>query len=128
MIEALIFQLLTQLQRLKNAEQSTSIKFAKAYIDQYYMTEIKLDKLAKQSGYCADYFRIKFKEEFDCAPKTYILKKRLEYAKHQITTSSLPLNTIATNCGFNEYNQFVAFFKKFEKVSPSSYRKKLENT
>ncbi|HEY8390371.1 MAG TPA: AraC family transcriptional regulator [Clostridia bacterium] len=126
MIEVMIFQLLTQLQRLNNTQQSTSIQFAKAYIDQYYMTEIKLDKLAKQSGYCSDYFRIRFKEEYGCPPKTYILKKRLEFAKHQITTSNLPLNIIAINCGFNEYNQFVAFFKKFEKISPNAYRKKVK--
>ncbi|HHW89656.1 MAG TPA: helix-turn-helix transcriptional regulator [Clostridiales bacterium] len=127
MIEVLIFQLLTHLKRLDNNPQSTSIQFAKAYIDQYFMTDIKLYKLAKQSGYCTDYFRIRFKEEYGCAPKAYILKKRLEYAKHQIATSDLSLNIIATNCGFTEYNQFVAFFKKFENISPSAYRKMIKN-
>lgn len=127
MIESLIFQMLTQLQRSYDNSQSNSILFAKAYIDQYYMTNINLDKLAKQSGYCTDYFRIQYKEIAGSSPKAYILQKRLNLAIQQISTSDLSLNNIATNCGFSEYNQFVAFFKKHIGVSPSEYRKTLKN-
>lgn len=126
-IEAYITLALNEFLRLeesKTAEDRSGIDYALNYFDEYFMTDINIDFIARGVGYCADHFRVLFKKKYGVSPKRYILNKRLNYARNLIETSDLPLNTIAESCGYDDYFQFNAIFKKTFGYPPSSLTKK----
>ncbi len=126
MIDNLFGQLYVSLLRISGRQGDTgSIGYAKAYIDEYYTQEIDLAELARTVNYSVDHFRCKFKSETGLTPKSYILKKRIEYAKASIARTSLPITQIAESSGFGDYVFFSRVFKRETGVSPSIYR---ENT
>lgn len=93
------------------------------YIDQYFMTTIKIDDLAYECGYSPDHFRILFKQKTRTTPKAYILQKRLTLAKKLLKDNKLSIAEIAVRCGFASYAQFMTFFKSRTGYSPDHYRK-----
>lgn len=125
-INALLTQLIIQIKRrsLDTQKENPSIQQAIHFLDDYYTTEINLQHLARSIGYSLDHFRFLFKEKTGVSPKKYILRKRLELAKKQISHSDLPLIEIAVSCGYDDYYQFTKYFKKEIGISPSQYRKK----
>ena len=53
---------------------------------------------------------------------------RLKYAHALICGTDLPLKQIAEQCGYNDYFQFNAIFKKYYGVSPISFREKFHRS
>ena len=113
-INSLLTQLFIKIKRkfLNSQKENPSIEQAINFLDDYYTTEINLPRLAQSIGYSLDHFRFLFKESTGLSPKKYILKKRLELAKKQISHSNLPLVEIAESCGYDDYYQFATYFKK----------------
>ena len=60
---------------------------------------------------------------FETSIKDYIIEKRIEKAKHHLTTSQLSVSEIGDKVGFNDYNYFIRTFKKRTGYTPLSYRK-----
>lgn len=57
-------------------------------------------------------------------PMTFMLRIRMRKAKQLIDTQpELALEQISEQCGFDGYSGFYQAFKKFYKVSPSTYKK-----
>ena len=125
-IQGLFTQALFLSMREENAKEnekiSDAINNAISYIDQYYNTDIDLDELAKSSGYCTDRFRNLFKIATGEAPKKYILKKRLNYAKVLILEGHNDMNEISNMLGFKHYTRFSLFFKEETGLSPKEYK------
>lgn len=124
-INALLTQLIIEIKRraLTPQKENPSIQQAISFLDDYYTTDINLALLAHSIGYSLDHFRFLFKEKTGISPKKYILQKRLDLARKQIVFSTLPFAEIAENCGYDDYYQFAAYFKKETGLSPRQYRK-----
>lgn len=128
-IESLLTQMLIEIRRTKVAspEKRDAIDFAISYIDENYTSDIDLNKLAYDTGYSPDHFRILFKQKKDLPPKTYILEKRITMAKDLLSTSSLPISLISVYCGFEQVSYFTTLFKKMTSITPKKYRDKNMN-
>ncbi len=61
-------------------------------------------------------------EYFGCAPAEYIKKCRLAHACQLLTTTNLPVNQIAIQCGIPDYNYFSKVFKSNCGTSPTGYK------
>lgn len=112
-------------QKKLNNPKSTiknDISFAVSYLNEYFMTDINLDELAQSTGYCKDHFRILFKKHTGKTPKTFILEKKLSYAKKLLTNQQITLTDVSNNCGFEYYSCFCGFFKKKTGMTPLEYR------
>lgn len=92
------------------------------YLDEYYMTDINIDQLAKMCASSPSHFRILFKSATGVSPKQYILEKRFENIKNDLINGNKALEQIARDSGFADYYQFSAFFKKKAGISPKQYR------
>lgn len=123
MLDTIVTQMFVRLARLTPCKASVhSLDYIKAYVDEYFMTDIDIEKLASMYGYSQSYFRVIFKDKFGVSFKQYILNKRLGYAKKELTETLTRISDIASNTGFKDYYQFSAFFKKATGLSPRAFR------
>lgn len=125
MLDTLSTELAIMLNRLvatQNQSSTDIMEQAIRYIDDYFVSYIDLDALAQSIGYSPDYFRHLFRKTTGCSPKQYIQQKRLSHAMQQLQHTDIPLAAVAKNCGYEDYPQFSAFFKKKVGVSPSDFR------
>lgn len=103
-------------------EGNGALDIAKAYIDQYYMLDLNLEKIASLCGYSPSYFSRSFRKHFKINFIQYLQQVRLEAAKQLLKTSSLTVAEISENTGFQSLSYFSTQFKRETGISPNQYR------
>ncbi len=83
--------------------------------------EMSVALLAAQAGLSKRRFRQAFKHCFGASPHDYLVRCRLEFAKHLIQCNQAPLTTIAHESGFYDQAHFSRTFKERIGFSPSQY-------
>ena len=58
------------------------------------------------------------------SPKAFVDTIRINKAKELLSSSSLPVNEIATRCGYKEANSFIRAFQRDTGISPAKWREK----
>ena len=97
------------------------------YVDFHYMDQITLKSLSEQFFVSNTHLSALFKKEVDQNLKEYIQEVRLRQARLLLNTTRLPIQEIATNCGFMDVNYFTRVFRKVHGISPRTYRNKMQN-
>ena len=93
------------------------------YITQHLAEDLSLEILACVANYSAFHFQKVFSEAVSESPKQYVIRLRLERAAHFIKIfPQLPINEIATNCGFSSNSIFSRAFKNYFSISAEKYR------
>lgn len=82
-----------------------------------------LAELAEVAELGVFHFGRKFRTEFGCTPHAYLLHRRIETAKRQLTASLLPLKAIAANAGFADQSHMTRLFRRFLGVTPAEFRR-----
>lgn len=95
---------------------------AKRYMEENYHTEIDLGALSKLTHTNAYHFIHVFKSETGMTPIQYLIRCRMEAAKHYLATTRLPMAEIADKVGYRSETYFQNLFKKATGVSPGRYR------
>lgn len=70
------------------------------------------------------YFRKVFSQIMDEAPKAYIMRMQMNKAADLISSSSVSISTVASDCGFSDNTTFYRCFKRVYGISPYKYRNK----
>lgn len=96
----------------------------KAYIDQDFRQDIRLEELAQLYHYNEKYMGSLFKRHMGMSFHAYLNKKRLEYARQQLRETKDSITDISTRAGFNTVTYFNRLFLKSYGYSPSQYRSK----
>jgi len=91
-------------------------------IERNYHKNIKLDTLAEILNYNSAYIGKVFKKSTGDYFNTYLDKKRIENAK-KLLLQGLKVYQVAERVGYSNVDYFHSKFKKYEGMSPSSYRK-----
>lgn len=95
-----------------------------AYIRANSRFPLSVADVAHRYGYSADHLSRLFKKEFGYDAKTAITKNRLEYVESKLLNSEFSIKEIAAECGFEDENTFVKFFKYHTKTTPTMFRNK----
>lgn len=95
----------------------------KLYIEENFSEDISLNELSKrfltsQSSLVRD-----FKEFTGETVNNYIIKTRLSQAKYLLLNTNMSIKKISSEIGYKDQNHFSRIFKKFNGISPTSYRK-----
>ncbi len=122
--QACLMQLLVLHQRNLGglSTENLQMKYIVRFINENYMQDIRLSALAEMSGYSYDYFRHLFTQEVGISPKSYILHKRISYAKQLLKESGSSISEIASSCGFSDISEFSTAFRRKVGISPLKYR------
>jgi len=93
-----------------------------AYLDEHYKEEIVFEDMAKEIGISYSYMRKIVYELTGKSLMECINQKRIQKAKQLLVKSTLNVAQIAAEVGYNNIQSFNRFFRKFEGITPSSYK------
>jgi len=65
----------------------------------------------------------RFKAATGESPMNYIQRIRVALAREKLDTTSLNIEQISQQVGYNDTNHFRSLFKKFYEMTPTEYRK-----
>lgn len=108
-----------------NVISNSIIQNVLTYINGHYTQPLKMDQLAKQFGISVSYLSHEFARFTNRSVYDYILYRRVMLARQMMQTDA-SFNTIAYQCGFNDYSNFLRMFNKIVGMSPRMYRKQIK--
>lgn len=128
-LEAILVEMYTRIHYGNDKENPRNYAVLQAlfYIERNVESRIKLEDLCEFVGYSVYHFSRIFKNEVGMSPYEYIIKFRLDLAKHLLITTSLPVRDISRKCGYTNEVNFYNIFKKNFNITPRKYRIKNDN-
>lgn len=93
------------------------------YINENFMTTIRICDLADSMNVSSTYLTSQFHKYFNTSPYQYIKLKRLEYACYLLNSTNLSCQEIAEQSGFYDAAHFHRVFMKNMNMSPAQYHK-----
>lgn len=87
-----------------------------------FMLPMSLEEYARLSARSLSAFKADFKEVYGMPPGKWLIRARLQYAKHLIETSEDCVGEVAGKSGFKNITHFVKVFKETYGVSPLQHR------
>lgn len=99
-----------------------ALKTPMSHIRQHYMQNLSMQELATLSHLSISALERRFKKYLGLTPRHYIIQVRLENARRLLVETTLPINVIAAEVGFQDASYFSRkFFQLFE-TKPSEFR------
>lgn len=98
-----------------------SLKAVTDHIEQYYMTKITVEDMAKISGYSASHFARIFTKVYGVSPIRYLNLIRIMHAKNLLRTNQYTTSEIAQKCGFSNVYYFSRCFKQLTGTTPKRW-------
>lgn len=102
-------------------EESSLALDIKKYLDENYLEELILDDLAKSFDLSVVHLIRVFKKEFGLPIHSYILNKKVHFAK-ELLSSNLPIIEVAQNSGFFDQSHLNRSFKRIFQITPKEYQ------
>ena len=106
--------------------QHRAITEAKAYIRANINQPMSLDILSKRVNLSKNHFSHLFKKETGENVSSFILRTRIEYSKKLLSGTSLSVSEVAQQSSFSDIYYFSNAFKKLCGMSPTEYKRKIE--
>lgn len=123
-LEAILVEMYSRIHYGNDKENPRNYAVLQAlfYIERNVESKIRLNDLCEFVGYSVYHFSRLFKNEVGMSPYEYIIKFRLDLAKHLLITTNLSVREISRKCGYaNEVNFYNIFKKNFD-ITPRKYR------
>lgn len=106
-----------------STDVTRSILSVKNYIDTHYADSIDTAEIARHSGMSYGYFSRCFHDIIGISFSDYCISVRIRQAKQLLTNTSLTIQQIAFEIGYNDEKYFSRLFKKNTGLSPSDFRR-----
>lgn len=107
--------------RGRGSQEQVSVKVRK-YIQENYAKPITLEDMA-QTVFVSTYHLCRlFKQTVGLSPVQYLIRYRIEVAKHYLDTTDLPNDRIAEMTGYVHLGHFYEQFREWTGMTPGEYR------
>lgn len=103
----------------------TVIQKAVSYIKFNFRSNISLTKLSEKLAITPNYLGEIFKKNMSVSFHEYLNNLRIDYAMNLLRNSTLNINEIAVESGFNSPSYFIEIFKHRTGKTPAQYRKQV---
>lgn len=121
--EILINMHMDKQENMKKAYVVDKIDEVKRFIDHNICERSTLEALAEKADISVKYFSKCFREKYGESPGTYIINKRIQYARFLLQETDKSVKEIAYLLGYSNPYAFSAQFKKFTGKTPSSLKR-----
>lgn len=101
---------------------SPAVQKAMICVDADLSAPLSLSYLADELNINSSYLSSLFKKETGITVTAYIIRQRINYAKHLLTNTRLQIQTVAQHCGLGDVHYFSKLFKKETGLTPRDFR------
>lgn len=106
---------------------SAAVRYIVDYLTAFYMESTTLSELASKLHLSLPYLSKKFKEEIGQSYVEYLHTRRITEACRLLSTSDIPVESIAEFIGYSDSKKFREKFKEKTGISPREYRRKIRS-
>ena len=92
-----------------------------SFINESFGSRITLSDVGALTFFSPIYCDTVFKRDTGRSIIDYLIERRIDEARKQLSGTALPLSEIAEGCGFTDYNYFCRVFKKLVGRTPREY-------
>jgi transcriptional regulator GlxA family with amidase domain len=112
--------------RLARASQveDAVIGRCQAWTAEHYAQEAPVAAMVRVSGLPERSLQRRFKQATGMTPLEYVHTMRLEEAKHLLETTSVPIEAVAGEVGYEDAAFFARLFRRKVNLSPAQYRRR----
>lgn len=110
--------------RLLSENVSPQIRETCDYIGLHLGERLEISMLAARHGYTDYYFSNKFKHETGRSLSDYLNEQRIEKARELLESTSMDVQDICNELGYNSQSYFGKIFRQSVGVTPGQYRTK----
>jgi two-component system response regulator YesN len=107
---------------------SGKIEKVKRFIERNCFKKVALKEAAEAVFLSPKYLSRIFKQKTKMGFNEYKLKTKIERAKELLTKSGYNVNQVSEKLGYENTESFIRQFKKFTRLTPTSFREKLLRT
>lgn len=119
----------TQQQAINISKQQHIVQQVLHYLSTQYAEPITIENMAQHLGYNRAYLSRLFKKSTRVSPATFLLKYRVDKARLLMRErQELTIEQIAASTGFHDALYFSKQFRRFYRMSPTSYRDQLQKS
>lgn len=97
------------------------------FIDENYANTFSMKDVAEMSGLSTSQFNYRFRAVLRMSPTEYVLSRRIQDAREQLTRTSDTIAQIGCAVGFFDQSHFTKRFHRFTGMTPLAYRKRFRN-
>lgn len=101
---------------------SPQIKQSCDYICLHLEEKLDIHTLASRLGYTDYYFSNKFKKEVGMSVRDFIMKQKVEKAKHLLVSTNMEVQDISDTPGYGSQSHFGDIFRRETGMTPREYR------
>ncbi|MFA6291191.1 MAG: helix-turn-helix transcriptional regulator [Victivallales bacterium] len=102
----------------------TAVVNAAMEIDRYMSHEIRISEICRTVGLSQNYLARLFRSQYGVTMNKYLINRRIEFARHLLECTSLPVKEIGSRIGISDPQHFNKLFRRTTGKSPSSFRKR----
>lgn len=99
------------------------ITAALRFMNRHLERPISVDEIAQAVSLSPSHFARAFKSNTGYSPYEYIILRRIDRAKHLLTSTSLSVKEVAYAIGYNSEENFIHSFRRNVGISPGLFRK-----
>ena len=114
--------------RMPIAKRDADVDYVIGYMTEHLDEKIKIEELAGTLHLSRVALFGKFKKSMGCSPSDFLIKLRMQYAKHLLLEGNMRIGEIASRCGYENAYYFSNAFKKAYAMSPARYRQYMLGT
>ena len=92
------------------------------YIGEHLSEDLSVGVLADLAGLSESHFTRKFRQAMSSSPKEYLIRRRMNEAKHLLKTTDFPVKEIAARVGYRSESHFTNTFTAQNGLSPKHFR------
>ena len=123
-MDEVFFHLTTELPGLLSARYIPTLAArAKAYLEARYSEKLSIREIAEEFAVHPNHLSRVFQNEYQCSPKQFLMKLKLEKARQMLAETDMPVAYVASLLGFEDHRAFSRSFKRYYGIPPSSCRR-----
>lgn len=114
--------------RMKPGRVDGDLGKVRRYLDEHFRESLDVPALARRFGVSQNYLARRFRANHGLTLQRYVLSRRIEFARHLLNVTRLPLKAVAIESGLSNPQYFHRQFRLATGRSPSEERNRALET